>query len=64
MSREDEEERIRANGLQAMRNADWKLIGELATFKAKMAHVRYQALRKEGFNMVEALALCTKEVEL
>lgn len=64
MANEDEQERIRANGLQAIRSTDWIMVNELAAFKAQMARVRYIALRKQGFNMVEALALCVKDVEL
>ncbi len=63
---EDEEERARANLavlLNKMRDS-WPMEVELIRYKAKLCKARYDALRKEGFDAVTALSLCTRSVEL
>ena len=42
----------------------WPLELEMIRIRAKLAKARYDALRKEGFSVTEALTLCTKQIEI
>lgn len=65
-AKEDAADKLRADFAQAIREANnhWPHQLALISWKAKMAKARYDALRREGFGFTEALALCTKDVEL
>lgn len=62
----DEEERARANlAMQLKKVLDtWPTEVEVIKFKAKVCKARYDALRKEGFDVASALSLCTKDIQL
>jgi hypothetical protein len=44
--------------------AEWPYHLEIIAFKARMARARYLALRKEGFDVREALDLCISDVRI
>lgn len=59
------EERVAAVAKIIQRARDeWPLELELLAFKARVAKARFDAARKAGFEVSQALALCLKDVEL
>lgn len=66
MSHDDEQERRTASIAQAMKamTDDWTNQVRLYALQAKIARARYDAHRKEGFSVSEALTLCVKPIEL
>lgn len=66
MSTEDEYEKQRVEMAKAMRLVldNWAAQVELIHFKANVAKARYDGLRKAGFDVGQALVLCTRQVEL
>ena len=64
----DEETRVK--NAQALRSLmqnlreGWPMQLELIGWRAKVAKARFDALRREGFDVPQALQLCLKEVEL
>jgi hypothetical protein len=62
----NDDEKSRVAMAQAIKAAfdEWPARLELVAYQAKLARARFQALRKEGFDVGQALQLCTKNVEV
>jgi len=63
---DDHTEKQRVKHAQAVRMFldNWAFEVELIGVKAKIARARYLALRREGFDVPEALQLCIRQVEI
>jgi hypothetical protein len=60
----DEQERLRANALSALRNTDWKLQAALFDYQARQMFVKFKACKDNGFSVTEALSLCWRKWEM
>lgn len=65
-AQDDQEEAKRVALAQILKTArdNWAFTVEIIGLKAKTARARFVALRREGFEMDEALRLCLKDIEL
>lgn len=63
---DDQEEARRVTLLAAARalKDNWVYELDVIAIKSRYAKARYDALRREGFEVTHALALCVKNVEL
>lgn len=63
---DDQQEKQRVALAQFLKTTreNWAFTVEIIGLKARTARARFVALRREGFEIDEALRLCLKDVEL